>query len=548
MPYSGRNGVTYKEVRVAKAPLSTCLTCPLCNYLFREATTISECLHTFCKDCITAELSNGESECCPMCHVGLGTLPLEKLRADHQLNDLKEKLFPTNAKKRKPGLSIDSPGTSNATKRKERSLYSLGVKGTAAVNPGYANRKTRALPGTHGSSGPSSIDEELEDGGDDEDEDISDDSPSTILKLESRAVSTYNGGSRRSSPEEDPEAKVYPHSEPRRARANAEELTSTPRGDGEHLRASNSRPWTTSKVGHRLNLSVPNGNKSSGSREGSKNGRGARKNNGSSSSGRGGRAAEFPSALDALAQVANADAALEETGSGPPSPSPALELLSQVGGSKSNPGQRDSKEGVLGKGAWSPKDGVAATANGQSLQSRLKQTLNGVMERPSILRHNSRPLSGAAVGGQSSRSPSGIWFHLESGDIQANEDALPPLSSPYVRIKDGKLPVYHVKKYLVQKLAHKVKTEMEVEITCRGQPVVSSLPLESIRDIWFSAQISDQPQTQAQGQGQGQGQAQTQGETSSAAANGSSSSEFPSAKDFLMVLTYRRHRKPRINS
>jgi E3 ubiquitin-protein ligase DRIP len=539
MPYSGRNGVTYKEVRIAKAPLLTCLTCPLCNYLIREATTISECLHTFCKDCITAELSNGESECCPMCHVGLGTLPLEKLRVDHQLNDLKEKLFPTNAKKRKPGLSIDSPGTSNATKRKERSLYSLGVKGTQAVNPGYASRKTRALPG---GSEPSSMDEELEDGGDDEEEGISDGSPSTVLKLESRAVS-HNGGSRRSSAEEGPEAKVYPHSEPRRGRANVEEFASTPRRDGEQqLRASNSRPWTTSKLGHRLAQTVANGNKSSGSREGSKNGRGSRKNNGSSNAGRGGRGAEFPSALDALAQVANADAAMEETGSGPPSPSPALELFSLGGGGNSEPGQRDTKEGVLARGGWSQQDGGAAGANGQSLQSRLKQTLNGVMERPSILRNNGRALS---LGGQASRgTPNGIWFHLESGDVQANEDALPALSSPYVRIKDGKLPVYQVKKYLVQKLAHKVKTEMEVEITCRGQPVVSSLPLESIRDIWFSAQISAQPQTQAQAQGQGQ----AQGEASAAPANGSSSSDFPSAKDFLMVLTYRRHRKPRINS
>ncbi|KAG0573841.1 hypothetical protein KC19_VG214200 [Ceratodon purpureus] len=151
------------------------------------------------------------------------------------------------------------------------------------------------------------------------------------------------------------------------------------------------------------------------------------------------------------------------------------------------------------------------------------------------------------VGGQSSRgTPNGIWFHLESGDIPAGEDALPALSSPFVRIKDGKLPVYHMKKYLVQKLAHKVKSEMEVEITCRGQPVVSSLPLESIRDIWFSAQIPEQPQAQAQAQTQGQGAGQ--GETSGAAANGSSSSYFPSAKDFLMVLTYRRHRKPRITS
>ncbi|KAG0572656.1 hypothetical protein KC19_VG114200 [Ceratodon purpureus] len=540
MPYSGRSGGTYKEVRVPKAPLSACLTCPLCSYLIREATTISECLHTFCRDCITLELSNGDSECCPMCQVGLGTLPLEKLRADHQLNDLKEKLFPTNPKKRKPSVSLDGPETSNATKRKERSLYSLGVKGTQAVNPGYASRKTRALPGTHGSSEPSSMDEELEDGGDGEDEGISDDSPSTVLRLDSRAVS-HNGGSKRSSPKEGAEAKVYPQSEPRRGRANAEELASTPIGDWENLRASNSRPWTTSKLGNRSELAVSNGNKSAATGAGSRSARGSRKSNGASNSGRGGRGGEFPSALDALAQVANADAGMEETGSGPSSPSRVLELQTPGSGNTGDV-PRDMKERVIGNGGWSQKDGGAALPNGQSLQSRPKQILNGVMERPSILRQNSQTLSGGMVGGQSSRGTSnGIWFHLESGDIPAGEDALPALSSPFVRIKDGKLPVYHVKKYLVQKLAHKVTSEMEVEITCRGQPVVSSLPLESIRDIWFSAQIPEEPQAQAQGQGAGQGE-------TSGVAKGSSSSDFPSAKDFLMVLTYRRHRKPRINS
>ncbi|KAG0597133.1 hypothetical protein M758_UG314000 [Ceratodon purpureus] len=536
MPYSGRSGGTYKEVRVPKASLLACLTCPLCSYLIREARTISECLHTFCRDCITLELGNGDSKCCPMCHVGLGTLPLEKLRADHQLNDLKEKLFPSNPKKRKPGLSVDGPETSNATKRKERSLYSLGVKGTQAVNPGYASRKTRALPGTPCSSEPSSMDEELEDRGDGEDEGISDVSPSTVLWLESRTVS-QNGGSRRSFSEEGAEAKVYPQSEPRRGRANAEELASTPMEDGEKARASNSRPWTTLKLGNRSEPAVLNGNKSPATGAGSRSGRGSRKTNGALNSGRGGRGGEFPSALDALAQVANA-------GSGPPSPSRVQELPT-LGGGNTRDGPSDMKEGVTGKGLWSQKDGGAASPNGQSLQSRLKQTLNGVMERPSILRQNSRTrtLSGGMVGGHSSRgTPNGIWFHLESGDIPAGEDALPALSSPYVRIKDGKLPVYHVKKYLVQKLAHKVKSEMEVEITCRGQPVVSSLPLESIRDIWFSAQIPEQPQAQAQGQGAGQG------ETSGAVANGSSSSDLPSGKNFLMVLTYRRHRKPRINS
>ncbi|KAK1309767.1 E3 ubiquitin protein ligase DRIP2 [Acorus calamus] len=33
-------------VRVRRDALSACMTCPLCEKLLREATTISECLHT----------------------------------------------------------------------------------------------------------------------------------------------------------------------------------------------------------------------------------------------------------------------------------------------------------------------------------------------------------------------------------------------------------------------------------------------------------------------------------------------------------------------
>jgi hypothetical protein len=33
-------------VKVKRDKLAACMACPLCNKLFRDATTISECLHT----------------------------------------------------------------------------------------------------------------------------------------------------------------------------------------------------------------------------------------------------------------------------------------------------------------------------------------------------------------------------------------------------------------------------------------------------------------------------------------------------------------------
>ena len=571
MPYSGRKSVAYAEVRVPKAPLLACLTCPLCSYLVREATTISECLHTFCKDCITAELSNEDSgDCCPMCNVALGTGPLEKLRVDHQLNDLKEKLFPSNVKKRKLGVAIESPGSSVPTRRKEKSLYSLGVKGSPPVYPGLANRKPRAPPGGHVSSEPSSIDEEEveEDeeesrtSEEEEEEEEEEQVAAVVRKADSRngfqngAAEPQVRGSRKSVAEWTADAKVYPQSEPR---GRKEDPAASPSGGDREYRTYQARPWTVSKVGQRLVQSsksnASNGGKpsssSAGQRDNPKSNRGSRKINVYSSSARAGKNVEqFLSPLDALAQAANADAAMEGAGaeSEPASPSLAVRHTLVRSASDIVAGQKEAGEAKV---AATPKDESPGTSNGQALQVRIRHTVNGIQDRPSIIRNPARAIAGPVVLNPPSKTPAnGIWFHLEAGDVQTNEDALPPLTSPFVRIKDGKLPVYQVKKYLAQKFCQKVKSEMEVEITCRGQPVVSSLPLESIRDIWFSASVPDQsqsqPQTQVQTQSQAQGQGQGQGETSGPSANGSAPAGPPTPKDFLMVLTYRRHRKPRI--
>ena len=39
-------------VRVRREAIAACMTCPLCNKLLRDATTISECLHT-CESLLT---------------------------------------------------------------------------------------------------------------------------------------------------------------------------------------------------------------------------------------------------------------------------------------------------------------------------------------------------------------------------------------------------------------------------------------------------------------------------------------------------------------
>ena len=70
-------------------------------------------------------------------------------RADHQLDDVKVKIFPDSSRKRKYGPA-SNPAISSATpmRRRERSLYSLGIGAQPSLgNPGYATRTTRRSSG-----------------------------------------------------------------------------------------------------------------------------------------------------------------------------------------------------------------------------------------------------------------------------------------------------------------------------------------------------------------------------------------------------------------
>ncbi|XP_043233324.1 polycomb complex protein BMI-1-B-like [Amphibalanus amphitrite] len=69
------------------------ITCVLCAGYFIDATTIVECLHTFCRSCILCHLES--SSCCPVC---AGTIHRTKgsssLRADATLQTLVYKMVP----------------------------------------------------------------------------------------------------------------------------------------------------------------------------------------------------------------------------------------------------------------------------------------------------------------------------------------------------------------------------------------------------------------------------------------------------------------------
>ncbi|XP_062851668.1 polycomb group RING finger protein 6 [Trichomycterus rosablanca] len=67
--------------------------CGLCNGFFIDATTITECLHTFCKSCIVKHFFY--SNRCPNCAIIVHqTQPLYNIRPDRQLQDIVYKMVP----------------------------------------------------------------------------------------------------------------------------------------------------------------------------------------------------------------------------------------------------------------------------------------------------------------------------------------------------------------------------------------------------------------------------------------------------------------------
>ncbi|CAN7133634.1 unnamed protein product [Brassica rapa subsp. narinosa] len=81
------------------------------------------------------------------------------------------------------------------------------------------------------------------------------------------------------------------------------------------------------------------------------------------------------------------------------------------------------------------------------------------------------------------RPHSGLWFLLQASQFQEKEPFLPQVNKSYLRIKDGRITVRLLIKYLMKKL--QLDSESEIEIRCRGQQLSPLLTMQHVRDtIW----------------------------------------------------------------
>nr|CAB3225832.1 polycomb group protein Psc [Phallusia mammillata] len=82
-----------RKVKLRVRELHDHLTCFLCDGYFIDATTIIECLHSFCRTCIVRYLTDHKS--CPICNVQVHkTRPLLNIRSDQTLQEIVYNLVP----------------------------------------------------------------------------------------------------------------------------------------------------------------------------------------------------------------------------------------------------------------------------------------------------------------------------------------------------------------------------------------------------------------------------------------------------------------------
>lgn len=415
--------------KVRREALVDCMTCPLCKKLLKEATTISECLHTFCRKCIFKKLSDDEVDCCPICNIDLGCTPVEKLRPDHNLQDIRAKIFPL--KRRKVKAPEFMPSISLPVRRKERSLSSLVVSTPrVSAQTSLTGRRTKAFARRAANLKGSSftIEEPIK-----KEQDVIDDHPENSSSPETLKIGQY-----------------------KRQNSSSAEPSNHISKEGDNC----AETWPA-----KSDLWKP---------------------------------------LNCLVEAANRTKAYKFTIQGG-SVTKEEKLESTDGEVRVH--KTKVKEHMHKPKVEDDKNG-AVTASSGSIKAR---RMNGVgRKRASVIKElNSQAVLNAG-GFKRIKRMGPVWFSLVASDEQKGDAPLPQISSCYLRIKDGNVPVSFIQKYLVKKLD--LTSEAEVEITCRGQPVVSNLAVHSLVDLWLRTSTSQRV----------------------AATVGNS------AKDFVMVLAYAR--------
>ncbi|PUZ37095.1 hypothetical protein GQ55_9G090200 [Panicum hallii var. hallii] len=419
-------GVARGVARVRRDALAARMKCPLCQGLLREATAITQCLHTFCRVCIMEKINDEDVDCCPVCNIDLGCDPEEKLRPDHNLQDIRNKLFPI--KKRKVD-SLKAP-TTLPPKRKQRSLSSLAVDTpSVAMRTGLTGKRTKG----------------------------------TRRAAVFHATSPGNNGTMKSSTKsEGRDQKIEKSSAPQSTKVATPAKKTESRDQKKTEKTSPQQPTkaATAVNKRQKNTDVEVSSKPSSKR---KNGMTAEKE-------------ELQKPSNNLVYAASKTKAPRST----PKIHPVTEEKIKKKEGELPIGNKETENEVV----------IPGTRVGEHLNElTLEEENNGSSSEPATatVKAATEDISNQGLSGPASilRDPitTPVWFSLVSSPNQKGGPQLPELSKIYLRIKDGSLQISSVQRYIATKLD--IADENEVEITFHGEPICPSSTMQGLVELWL---------------------------------------------------------------
>lgn len=386
-----------RVVKVGREEIAACMTCPICDKLFRCATTIPECLHTFCRKCIRKKFIDEELECCPICNIDLGCAPLEKLRPDHNLEDVRAKIFPY---KRTRVNAPEVVPTALPSRRKERSLSSLVVSTPRVSAQTTLTGKRSRLTSRKKSRGSSFFVEK--------------------------------GVKKEQDPMEDGEESSSSHETSNRINHNSKQNSFTAQPSSHppsEEEKEGGKPWER-KVDWKP--------------------------------------------LDDLVEAANRSKSSKVNTQGSMVKAEPPYTVRSVRKSKG----KDQLQKYKGEDI----DDTAESVKPKKLRRYRKKKSNG-LGNLSVTAAQAMLDAGANNVGREKRNYP-MWFQLVPFKDQEGEP-LRQIKGRYVKLNDGNVPVSIIQKLVTNKL--ELPSENEVELRCMGKPVVPTLQLHNLIELWLQA-------------------------------------------------------------
>ncbi|XP_010421379.2 PREDICTED: probable E3 ubiquitin protein ligase DRIPH [Camelina sativa] len=429
-------------VRVKKEDVARCFTCPLCTKRFVGATTIIECLHTFCWDCIHDKFTTQKLRACPVCNVDLGGLPLEKLRKDYGWIELRQKIFPLKTKGVKAEPKTVATSLKSSKKKKKPLTSPLESSSRVPFSPAAPLEPNVVVEENH---------------------------RHVVLGLfcqsAAKPIITFKKRGRKASvPKKNDSGMVS--EQPNVKKLHPFDLNNEPDNGLDEAEASRSQDCIPN-----INDAVVPLNMNDAASV----------------------IVELANGVDCVVNRETKEVPVQENHQN-------TVLIKSDRDTEEVSGQKlmNNSRGKQGCGRSRSRKEKGKQPVGNGYGSRLRPRKDGRTVPPAAV---STPEVAIPVEGEKEverrDSPvfKPVWFKLVASTTHNNEMILPDIKSPYIRVKNGNMTVSNVKKYLMVKIGGVFENEDEVEIWLGHEPLSSSLTLQNVIDWWV--QITPLPKRQS---------------------------------------------------